>query len=454
MTAKKRIRLKIFLPFLFLFAWLMVIVLTPLPFLILNIVALGLVIAMLSSASFKQKVYSIFRRTPPEKAPIGKSILFFVLSALNILFCAAGISAQIQKKKLEEAGLVRQQQLALQDKREFENHIKKAHEYAKTDENTELAISSFEKVKDKGGFSSNDKLVFAGLLKKAGQKHFDNGSLDEAIDSVQKATELTTEIAGLDSLLASMLCTRAEKKVQTAKEQEEGDEVLARSHYKEALDDYREVLKLDQGAIENPQKITNLEEKIKILDQKLAKEKRKKSIKLWLSNAREIVNDKGKCNTLTDLKSACENLEKIKTTDDEYHQARALGKKVNKCRTKALNDFRQGLKEVMIIQRKEMANKLEESLLMQGLDVRISVQGSRKDILKMKYALFNRAWAYKMTNGGDASEGSFLGNLEAIGFKEVIFTDGWSDRFSWNLSPSSEKKEFDKSFKEWTPCKI
>ncbi len=85
-------------------------------------------------------------------------------------------------------------------------------------------------------------------------------------------------------------------------------------------------------------------------------------------------------------------------------------------------------------------NKYERQLLGEGMDVRVRLGGTLKDRLTIQYVLFNRAWAFKITDGGSMREGSFLGNLEKIGIKRVTFSDGYSESYSYDLAPTTEEQ--------------
>ena len=88
---------------------------------------------------------------------------------------------------------------------------------------------------------------------------------------------------------------------------------------------------------------------------------------------------------------------------------------------------------------------MEKSFLDQGMDVRVILRGKNKDKLKMEYSLFGRVTMYKMTEDGSIREGSFLSNLQKIGFKEVEFNNGWNFRSGYDLNPPNETKEFSKT---------
>ena len=94
----------------------------------------------------------------------------------------------------------------------------------------------------------------------------------------------------------------------------------------------------------------------------------------------------------------------------------------------------------MRAQREKFAHEYENKLLGEGLDVRVRLGGGLKNRLTIQYALFNRAWAYKITDGGSLKQDSFLGTLQGIGFKRVTFSDGYIESYSYDLDPVTEEQ--------------
>jgi len=86
-----------------------------------------------------------------------------------------------------------------------------------------------------------------------------------------------------------------------------------------------------------------------------------------------------------------------------------------------------------VIVRQQYGKNLETKFLDNGMDVRVSVLGKDRDILKMQYVLWGRPLIHKITEGGSMDEGSFLSNLQAMGFKKVIFDDKYRTAYSYKL---------------------
>jgi hypothetical protein len=79
--------------------------------------------------------------------------------------------------------------------------------------------------------------------------------------------------------------------------------------------------------------------------------------------------------------------------------------------------------------RENIANELEKRYLSNGMDVRITLSGPEKTIMRMEYVLMSRPLIYKITNETD-----FLQNLKTLGFKKVIFTDGYYHSWTYTLA--------------------
>ena len=49
-----------------------------------------------------------------------------------------------------------------------------------------------------------------------------------------------------------------------------------------------------------------------------------------------------------------------------------------------------------------------------------------------------RAMVHKITDGGSMAEGAFLANLQKIGFRRVMFSDGFDFGSYYDLEPDNE----------------
>jgi tetratricopeptide (TPR) repeat protein len=145
------------------------------------------------------------------------------------------------------------------------------------------------------------------------------------------------------------------------------------------------------------------------------------------------------CHVADSVASAWDGIKSIEKTDRNYKRARSAASRLEKCRKAALSYMTKSLREVMKSRRENIANEYEQRLLSQGMDVRVRLRGQYKDKLTITYVLFDRAWAYRITDGGSMAEGAFLRSLQDIGFKKVTFSDGFYESYSYDLEPDDER---------------
>ncbi|MBL4689402.1 MAG: hypothetical protein JKY37_32735 [Nannocystaceae bacterium] len=152
-----------------------------------------------------------------------------------------------------------------------------------------------------------------------------------------------------------------------------------------------------------------------------------------VDQALAVAADKEKCDTPLEIQQAWEALKSIPEDDPNRKKASRAAKKLEKCRKKVERQFDKGLRDVMVMQRTNFATQLENSLLDDGLDVRVTAKGKYSDHLKVKWILMGRPAVRAMTK-----ETGFLQNAEKVGFKLVTFTDGYYESFKFDLAPESE----------------
>jgi hypothetical protein len=91
--------------------------------------------------------------------------------------------------------------------------------------------------------------------------------------------------------------------------------------------------------------------------------------------------------------------------------------------------------------RKDHANVLERKYLKNGLDIAVSVSGSKNTVLTLRYILFSRPLIYKfVTAPDDRRESDFLSELRQLGFTKVIFSDGHDKSWTFDLKSATDKK--------------
>lgn len=81
-----------------------------------------------------------------------------------------------------------------------------------------------------------------------------------------------------------------------------------------------------------------------------------------------------------------------------------------------------------IAARQLVVEQMEKRMLSAGHDFSFTLSGSEKKVLTVKYVLMSRPLVYQVTNESD-----FLSSLRDAGFTKVIFTDGYYERWSFDL---------------------
>jgi hypothetical protein len=79
-------------------------------------------------------------------------------------------------------------------------------------------------------------------------------------------------------------------------------------------------------------------------------------------------------------------------------------------------------------QREIYASVLTESFVKNGMDVKISATGAKKDVLRLKFVLMSQPLVYKFQNELKIPE-----QARSFGFKKVIYTDGYNETWTVDL---------------------
>lgn len=161
-------------------------------------------------------------------------------------------------------------------------------------------------------------------------------------------------------------------------------------------------------------------------------ELRKLDIVGWIAEANRAATEK--CDTPAVLGEAWKNLKQIQAEEAGYAEAKKAAVRLEKCRKSAERTLGTALRDLMIKQRTDWAASYEAELLDSGMDVRVTLQGKYKDQAKIRWVLLGRAMVHQITK-----DGSFLANLEKIGFKRVTFSDGFYESWYYDLNPQSEE---------------
>mgnify|MGYP006890186188 CR=1 FL=1 len=79
-------------------------------------------------------------------------------------------------------------------------------------------------------------------------------------------------------------------------------------------------------------------------------------------------------------------------------------------------------------QRVLYASTAEEIFVKNGMDVRVSASGAKKDQLRLKYVLMSQPLVYKFQNEMKINE-----QARVFGFKKIIYTDGYDETWTVDL---------------------
>ncbi len=157
------------------------------------------------------------------------------------------------------------------------------------------------------------------------------------------------------------------------------------------------------------------------------------AIRRGIEATKVVISDRKKCTTPLEIQTAWADLQLVGPEEAERREAASLTRSLERCRAKTERELSAGLGKMMMDQRIAMAPKMERSFLDDGLDVRVSVEGTNKDRLRMTWVLFGRATVHQMTDGGAMRPSSFLRNLQDAGFRKVTFSDGFSESIFYDL---------------------
>lgn len=157
-----------------------------------------------------------------------------------------------------------------------------------------------------------------------------------------------------------------------------------------------------------------------------------------LADAQKVVSDTTACETPKRIADVWTRLRDVKRNDPQFQQVTAVVPQLERCRIAAERELSKALGSFMVSQREAWADKYEKGLLGQGIDARVALLAPTKNQVRIRWVLLSRAAAYQITNGGSLESGSFLRNLQDIGFSRVIFDDGFNESWSYQLNPSDE----------------
>lgn len=83
---------------------------------------------------------------------------------------------------------------------------------------------------------------------------------------------------------------------------------------------------------------------------------------------------------------------------------------------------------LLTLARASFAKDLENSYLDKGINADVTVSGPAKTNLRIKWALVSKVAAHQLDKNDQ-----FWSNVQEMGFKKVILTDGYDESFSWTV---------------------
>lgn len=149
-----------------------------------------------------------------------------------------------------------------------------------------------------------------------------------------------------------------------------------------------------------------------------------------------IKSEKGSIGHVSSFKML---ISKIKPTDSLYNEAQSLQKELDPYIKKITSQYEKEERAKKLAQdkidakkaeqtRKKYASTLEYNFLDNKLNVEVSTQGKDNTQLKLKYALMSKVFVHQLLKT------DFAENTKKLGFKKIIFTDGYND--TWELDTS------------------
>lgn len=181
-----------------------------------------------------------------------------------------------------------------------------------------------------------------------------------------------------------------------------------------------------------------IEPEIKKLREARAEEARHKLVAVGILKAKEMVGSQGLCQNAPAIADAWNKVRLVRKEDPEFPGAVAVTAQLEICRRAAAQGAARAVQHLMIKQREAWAESAERLFLSKGMNVDVTLQGANKEYATLKWALFNKASVYQLTDGASSAETAFLGRLEKIGFKRVSFRDGFDFGLYYDLKPQDE----------------
>jgi hypothetical protein len=158
-----------------------------------------------------------------------------------------------------------------------------------------------------------------------------------------------------------------------------------------------------------------------------------------ITQAADIADDPKQCDTAKMIADTWTKLKQAMPTDTNWSKAQMAARQLERCRKNVEQATSKGLRAIMITQRDAWRDTYETDLLKKGINADVTLSGSGKDQVRIKWALISKAAVYQITDGGKMGDGSFLGSLQKMGFQKVTFTDGFDETWYYTLKPQDEQ---------------
>jgi hypothetical protein len=152
------------------------------------------------------------------------------------------------------------------------------------------------------------------------------------------------------------------------------------------------------------------------------------------------VADDERCTQPPAIAAAWRKIRQARREDSSWAAASRATARLESCRQRLAREMAVGIRQLMMTQRETWSQNADRVFLDSGMNVRIALLGPRKDRARIQWALMSRAAAHKLTDRGSMAPGSFLEQVQKIGFTSVVFTDGDSESWEYKLSPDSESE--------------
>ncbi len=118
----------------------------------------------------------------------------------------------------------------------------------------------------------------------------------------------------------------------------------------------------------------------------------------------------------------------ISSDTKEWADAQLMLKKINKIKHQNALEEEKAKRKQEITKRKDFAKLLEKTYLDNGSDVYVSTSGNNHTVLRIKWVLMSRPQVHDTVNRQEE-----MSMLKALGFKKIIFSDGFEEGWTYDL---------------------